>query len=217
MEPVVFEGTLSLDLGDVHRSVSSAVLGGGLSWARTWLNLQVPPHYARTDPEAHLRERCGGLRPPVVGMLTAAPVAEFIEGQCGCAYAVATVGAHHAIAAAGHRPRLVPRAGTINVIVVLDTALTDAGLVGATQTAVEAKAQALADARVPARNAEGFATGTATDSICVVCLPGGTMPFAGPATAHGADLAHAVYAAVLVGVRRERERTSAATAKGAVQ
>jgi adenosylcobinamide amidohydrolase len=54
----------------------------------------------------------------------------------------------------------------------------------------------LADARVPAENHDGFATGTATDSICVAALPGATEPFAGPMSAAGAALARCVHAAV---------------------
>jgi adenosylcobinamide amidohydrolase len=83
----------------------------------------------------------------------------------------------------------------------VDQPLTDAGLVGALQTAVEAKAQALAAARVPAANAPGYATGTATDAICVACPPGGSVPFAGPVTRVGADLARAVLQAIQSGAK----------------
>ncbi len=80
---------------------------------------------------------------------------------------------------------------------ILAEPLTDAGLVNALQTAVEAKA--LAAAQVSAVNTDGFATGTATDSACIVCPPGGRATFAGPATPHGGDVARAVYQAVMVG------------------
>ncbi|HYT25618.1 MAG TPA: adenosylcobinamide amidohydrolase [Actinomycetota bacterium] len=208
MTPALGRGGLVVDLHTVHRCLSSAVLGGGLGLVRTWLDLQVPPDYARTDPEAHLAEAAAGLPGPVVGMLTAAPVARFRQGSAGRARAVATVGVGHPLAAAGTRPRAAPAgagsraapgAGTINLLVVVDDPLTDAGLAGALQTAVEAKAQALAAARIPAVNAAGFATGTATDSVCVACPPGARSPFAGPATRTGGDLARAVYEAVIAG------------------
>lgn len=202
----VYGDMLTVGLETEHRCLSSAVLGGGLGTVCCWLNLQVQPGYARTDPERHLRERARGLPKPVVGMLTAAPVAEHREAAVGSARAVATVGARHGLAAAGRRPRLVPRTGTINLLVVTARPLTDAGLAGALQTAVEAKAQALADAGVPAGNADGPATGTATDSICVACPPGAREPFAGPATVAGSDLARAVHAAVLAGALAEMER-----------
>ena len=195
---------LVAELARPHRSLSSAVLGGGLGWLRTWVNLGVPAAYDRTDPAEHLAAESAGLGEPVVGMLTAVDVSTYTWARRAGASAVATVGARHALAAAGTRPRRVPGAGTINLLVVVDEPLTDAGLAGAVQTAVEAKAQALADARVRAANAAGWATGTATDSLCVACPPGGRREFAGPATAAGSAVARAVHAAVLGGAVAER-------------
>jgi adenosylcobinamide amidohydrolase len=186
---------------------------------RIWLNLGVEPSYSRTDPAAHLAEQAGGLGGPVVGTLTAVDVSTYTSARRGSARAFATVGAAHGLAAAGRRPRAVPRAGTINLLVAVAAPLTDAGLAGALATAVEAKAQALAEAGVPAVNSTGFATGTATDAICVACPPGATEPFAGPATRTGADLAQAVHAAVLEGALAERARSArpSRTARAAVR
>lgn len=199
-------GVLVVRLDGEHRTLSSAVLGGGLGHARAWLNVTVPRDYARTDPAVDLAERAAalGLQGPVVGMLTAVDVARHERALRGCAAAIATVGVGHALAAAGTRPRAVPAAGTINLLVVVDRPLADAALVGAAQTAVEAKAQALAAAGVRAANAAGPATGTATDSLCIACPPGRGEPFAGPATRVGADVAHAVHAAVLAGALADR-------------
>ena len=207
-------GALVVGFGGERRTLSSAVLGGGLGWARAWLNATVPPDYARTDPEVDLAERARtlGVTSPVVGMLTAVDVAHHHKACHGSATAVATVGVRHALAAAGTRPRPVA-AGTINLLVLVDAALTDAGLAGAAQTAVEAKAQALAAAGVPATNAAGPATGTATDAFCIAALPGARVAFAGPATRVGGDIAHAAFAAVRAGALEERV---AAPARGAV-
>jgi adenosylcobinamide hydrolase len=208
-EPVLDGRRLVVDLGSVHRCLSSAVLGGGPGRMRTWLNLQVPPDYRRTDPRAHLAEEAAALPRPVVGMMTAAPVAAYADVRSGVCRVVATAGVRHAMAAAATRPRPVAapedaqdgtRPGTINLLVVLDVALAAAGLVNALTTAVEAKAQALAAARIPARNADGFATGTATDAICIACPPGRGSMFAGPATRAGGDAGRAVYEAVLAAV-----------------
>jgi adenosylcobinamide hydrolase len=227
---------LVVDLGSPYRCVSSAVLGGGLGWVRTWLDLQVERPYTRTDPEVHLLEESVDLPAPVVGMLTAARVAGFQRAVVGGACSLATVGVGHALAAAGSRPRVVPveaatgngqevttlaspdrpraapAAGTINLLVVVDEPLTDAGLVNALQTAVEAKAQALAAVGVRAANADGYATGTATDSLCVACPPGATMPFAGPVTRVGAELALAVMEAVRSGAALDRAAAPASRA-----
>jgi adenosylcobinamide hydrolase len=199
-------GTLLVDFGGPRRVLSSAVLGGGIGVARGWLNATVPTDYDRLDPAADLAERAAaiGFEGPLVGMLTAVDVARCERARHGAATVFATVGVGHALAAAGTRPRAVPAAGTINLLVLLDAALDDAALAGAAQTAIEAKAQALAAAGVPARNADCHATGTATDSFCVAALPGGGLPFAGPATKIGADLAQAVHAAVLAGALADR-------------
>lgn len=192
---------LVADFGAARRVLSSAVLGGGLGTARGWLNATVERDYGRLDPAADLVERAAriGLRGPLVGMLTAVDVRRRQQAMRGYARVVATVGVGHALAAAGTRLRAVPPVGTINLLVLVDAPLDDAALVGALQTAVEAKVQALAAARVPAANASSTATGTATDAICVAALPGGGVPFAGPATRVGADLAHAVFQAVHAG------------------
>jgi adenosylcobinamide hydrolase len=200
---------LAVDLGAELRAISSAVLGGGIAPVRTWVNLQVPSGYARTDPQVHLATLATGLPGPVVGMLTAAPVAEVEEVACGVARVFATVGLGIPLAAAGDAVPLAPgRPGTVNILAVLRVALTDAGLVGAVQTAVEAKAQALAAAGIRAVNAPCPATGTASDALAVACLlpePGAAVSsFCGPATPHGADLARAVFEAVRRGSLRSR-------------
>ena len=195
---------LVVDLGETYRCLSSAVLGGGLSRMRTWINQQVPPGYSRTDPREHLLECAHDLEPPVVGMLTAAPVSAYCDCAHGSARAVATVGLTHPLSAAGRRPVAVPRAGTINVLVAVLERLSDEGLAGALQTATEAKVQALAEARIPALNADVFATGTATDSFCIACPEGQGSPFAGTATRVGGDIAQAVHGALLEGALRYR-------------
>ncbi|MDX6717474.1 MAG: hypothetical protein QOH30_4032 [Baekduia sp.] len=195
-------GALVVDFGGARRCLSSAVVGGGLRTAHAWLNLQVRHGYARLDPDVHLRDEMAarGLEPATtLGVMTAADVERATEHAEPGTRAIATVGIGVPLAAAGRRLREVPPVNTINIIVLTDAPLTDAGLVYAVQTATEAKAQALADAGVAARNHDGPATGTATDSICVAARPGATEPFAGPMAPAGAAIAHCVHAAVLAG------------------
>ncbi|HWF34254.1 MAG TPA: adenosylcobinamide amidohydrolase [Solirubrobacteraceae bacterium] len=198
---------LVVDFGGERRALSSAVLGGGLAPARAWLNVTVPGDYSRTDPAADLAERAAdlGLPAPVVGMLTAVDVRRHERAEFGAARVIATVGVGHPLAAAGTRPRAVPAPGTINLLVIVEGPLDDAALAGAAQTAIEAKAQALAQAGVRAQNAAAFATGTATDAFCIAALPGGGVPFAGPATRVGADIARAVFTAVHAGAAADRQ------------
>jgi adenosylcobinamide hydrolase len=208
-DPAAPMSALVVPFGVPRTCLSSAVLGGGLREASAWLNLTVPHDYARTDPSAHLAEVAAaqGVRPgDVVGMLTAADVRDAVTREHEVARAVVTVGVGHALAAAGRRPRRVGRVGTINLLVLVDAPLDDAALVAAAQTVTEAKAQALADAGVRARNHDGPATGTATDSLCIAALPGGGVPFAGPATSVGAAIAVAVHGAVLEGALADEAR-----------
>ena len=202
---------LVVELASSQRCLSNAVLGGGLGEVKTWLNLQVDLSYSCRDPQGDLRRAAVGLVEPVVGMLTAAKVDRYITATQGSATAIATLGLRRPIAAAAPAHVDMP-AGTINLLAVVDVALTDAGLVNALQTAVEAKAQALTAARVSAGNSDGFATGTATDAICIACPPGKDVDYAGPATAHGQNLATCVYRTILDGATAWQARRAGAGA-----
>ncbi|MER6099877.1 adenosylcobinamide amidohydrolase [Streptomyces sp. NPDC001728] len=178
------------------RMVSSAVLGGGIG-TRAWvLNAQVPPGYDRLDPVAHLRELAAGagLEGTGVGLMTAASVADRRHAVDGGVRAVVTagIGVRGWAAAPGTGGVMVPRPGTINIIVSLPAPLTDAALVNAVATATEAKVQALVELGADA-------SGTPTDAVCVAAptaAPGTTAePFAGPRSLWGARLARAVHAA----------------------
>ncbi|MFC4059645.1 adenosylcobinamide amidohydrolase [Planomonospora corallina] len=85
--------------------------------------------------------------------------------------------------------------GTINIVVTVPVALSDAALVNAVMTVTEAKTQALVE--------EGFAcTGTASDAVCVVApAEGPEEPFGGPRSVWGARVARAVHRAVRQGAR----------------
>lgn len=190
------------------RMISSAVVGGGIGLGEWVLNAQVPGGYSRTDPAAHIAELADGLdlTGPGVGLLTAASVTGVVECQDEGVAAAATVGLRvptWAAAPAGAADReLAPiwRPGTINIIVSVPVALSDAAYVNAVITATEAKTQALFDA--------GFhATGTASDAICVAAPVGGTPEdFAGPRSMWGARIARAVHAAVRTGATRYAPR-----------
>lgn len=184
--------------GEPVRVIASAPHGGGLGVRRWVVNAQVPPTYARRDPDRHLG-KLGvslGLAGRGVGMLTAADVRRCTTGVDGGVEVTATVGLGHPILAAapdsGSAGELV---GTINLVVVLPSRLSDPALVNAVGTVAEAKAQALRDLGLDA-------TGTASDAVCVVCPEeGNPAQFGGPRSLWGARLARAVHQAVLAGGR----------------
>jgi adenosylcobinamide hydrolase len=103
--------------------------GRGLGEIKTWLNLQVDLGYSCRDPQGDLRRAAVDMQEPVVGMLTAAKVDRYTTSTQGSATAIATLGLRHPIAAAApaHVDIDMP-AGTINLLAVVDVALTDAGL-----------------------------------------------------------------------------------------
>ncbi|MER7761116.1 adenosylcobinamide amidohydrolase [Streptomyces sp. NPDC097619] len=198
--------------GPGRRMVSSAVLGGGIGEREWVLNAQVAHGYRRTDPDRHLAElaRAAGARGAGVGLMTAADVTARGYAADGGAEAVVTSGVSvRGWAAAppedGSQPQdgaephddasapPAPAPGTINIVVSLPVALSDAALVNAVLTATEAKVQALLDA--------GYdCSGTPTDAVCVAARsprPGAEVhAFAGPRSPWGSRLARAVYRAV---------------------
>jgi adenosylcobinamide hydrolase len=101
------------------RAIASAPHGGGLGVRRWVVNAQVPPSYARRDPDHHLGKLAVSLGLPGrgVGMLTAADVRSHRTCTDGGVEVVATVGLGHPIQAAAPdaegRTELV---GTINVV-----------------------------------------------------------------------------------------------------
>jgi adenosylcobinamide hydrolase len=185
-------------LGAAVRVIASAPHGGGLGTRRWVLNAQVPPSYARRDPDRHLGKLATSLGLPGrgVGMLTAADVRAFSTADEDGVEVVATVGLGHPIlAAAPPDGRPVTLVGTINVVALLPERLSDAALVNAVATISEAKAQALRDLGLDA-------TGTATDALCLACPEEGRPhAFGGPRSVWGSRLARSVHAAVLAGRR----------------
>ncbi|MER7499857.1 adenosylcobinamide amidohydrolase [Nonomuraea pusilla] len=194
-------GALSWEFGPGWRMISSAMLGGGIG-PREWvLNAQVVAGYSRMDPVEHLTAL--GPAGPGVGMLTAASVERHRRAEDGGVEAVATVGLRVPTWAAA--PEGVPDAelapmiaGTVNIVVTVPVAMTDAALVNLVMTVTEAKTQALVEA--------GFAcTGTASDAVCVA-VPSSGEPelFGGPRSLWGARAARATHAAVRAGAEAWR-------------
>ncbi|MCG5212112.1 adenosylcobinamide amidohydrolase [Streptosporangium sp. KLBMP 9127] len=134
-----------------------------------------------------------------VGMMTAAQVDRYVMADDGGVRVTATVGLRVPTWAAapegGVDPELAPERlatapGTINIMVAVPVAMTDAALVNAVMTVTEAKSQALIEAGFPC-------TGTASDAVCVAVHGHGPAElFGGPRSTWGARVARAVHQAV---------------------
>ncbi len=195
------------------RSISSAIVGGGIGSCDWVLNMTVDPLYSRLDPAAHILEvaRILMLEGNGLGLLTAVDVGMHTIGRSEGAVVYSTVGVRLPVRAFDPHEALPPdkysgsnsgggaKPGTINLMCFVGQNLSDAALVNAVATVTEAKTQALFDRGVPG-------TGTASDAVCVLCPPNGTEDiFGGPRSYWGARLAAATYYSVVSGIDRQRE------------
>jgi iron complex transport system ATP-binding protein len=184
--------------------LSSAVVGGGLGVTREILNLHVDDRYDGERPEDDLAAAATelGVAGPFVGLMTAA-YTEFARwavetaGELAVA-AVVSVGLSNT-SSAGVTPPVglqAPAPGTINVVLVVDGALTPSAMVNAVITATEAKTTTLTEWDVRTPDGEP-ASGTSTDTVVVACTGRGEeLSYAGPATPVGWLAARAVRAAM---------------------
>ena len=201
---VSWEHHLLIDLGKRCSGVSSAVLGGGQVNARYIVNRSVPKGWDCADPVGDMRgylERLSLKPETCVGLLTAVSMKDLqvcTLSQDGWEVTCfATVGVSNAARAGGLES--VPKTSipsTINLILIIEGELSPAALVGAVQTATEAKSAALQDAYVTTTFAES-ATGTTTDTVTIMNhAPQPRAPYAGLATVPGYLIGKTVYQTV---------------------
>lgn len=207
-------GTLSKDCLAVvsdHpiRVLSSAVLNGGRVEARSIVNCHVPKDSDCSKPVAFIEEVAAKMRlpGPTVGLMTAAKMKNVSLNREDGVVSLITAGLSNR-AAAGDAVKLRGGYGTINIILLVDGALTEGAMVEAVNTAAEAKALALADLDVRSRFSGGVASGTTTDSICVACAGSKkALRYAGTAMPIGRSISRAVRAGVEEAVRKQDELT----------
>ena len=182
-------------------TLSSAVVGGGARRTRDILNVHVSDQYdgMPADDLAAVAADLG-VQGHAVGLLTAA-YTEFARcvvetrGELTVA-AVVSVGLSNTSSAgvtppfdagdeAADGPDGAPRPGTINVILLVDGALTPAAMVNAVITVTEAKTMVLRAWEVKTPEGDD-ASGTSTDTVVVACSGrGDELGYAGPATTVG--------------------------------
>lgn len=207
LQPIVGPDYYLLDLGVERDTLSSAALGGGLSRRRWIFSRSVERNWPHHDPlgdTLRYAQRLGIDAAQTLGLITAvfADRVRLATATHG-AWRVdvyATVGVGNATVAGEYNPPPAYAAGTINIVALVYGRLLPEGMVGAVQTATEAKTRALIAADI--RNETGQqATGTSTDTVTVVnMLAEPVSPFAGPAAPAGIALGQAVVAAVAAGL-----------------
>lgn len=191
------------------RTLSSALVGGGLGWRRHFCNFHVDKAYDGRAPAddlgAWLARRGLGLDESLA-MMTAVHL-EHLALAAGEGLLVAvTAGAGNAVditAPLTGDPRPV---GTINTLVFLDAHLSDAGLVNAALSATEAKARALQALAIRDPHSGTPASGTSTDCLAVAATQvGEPSDYAGSGTRLGRELGRAIFVATREALRRSRE------------
>ena len=210
--PERWDHHLVLTLPEPCEVVSSAPLNGGFGRYRAVVNRSVPQDWqgdkgdidgVGNDPETAMKRyvtRLGLPAETTVGLITAVSMADLryavAERSGWRVHTLLTAGVGNAAAAGGQFSLDGLSAGTVNVIVLLEGHLSPSALIGAVQSATEAKTAALRDLGVTTQFGEP-ATGTTTDIVTVVNLSTKpTSPYAGLATPPGFLVAETVYTAL---------------------
>ena len=192
------------------RACSWAIEFGGLVTAEHVAWLEVREHELRPPVDAveflrgRLRER--GLA-RAIGLLTSRNVSTYRDVTCDGwgirARCIATVGLGNALRA-GDPPGVLGRIGTINLLLHVDTPLTDVALLEASAIVTEAKAAAVLEAGISSRRSGRPATGTGTDCTVVSCpVPqagGQRAIYAGKHTQVGSLIGDAAFQATSLGI-----------------
>ncbi len=205
--------------------LSSAVVGGGFGRTKAIVNMHVDDQYCGERPEDDLAAFAAGLgvTKPFVGLMTAAytehaqvaveslgglTVAAVVSvglSNTTCAGVTPPIGMEPdppATAEAPPAPTELPapgapqQPGTINVVLLIDGALSPSAMVNAVITATEAKTMTLTEWRVQTPDGDP-ASGTSTDTVVVACTGrGDVLRYAGPATTAGWLVARVVREAI---------------------
>jgi iron complex transport system ATP-binding protein len=194
------------------RAISSAVLNGGLAHASSIINLQVASTYICREPEVLLRraiETEWNVKPPVIGLMTAANIRNYAlnikKVRNLTVAAITTAGLSYPATAGDDIVHRDLRAGTINLIIIIDGNPTNPCLVNAVMTATEAKAAALRELGIRSKFSGEICTGTTSDAI-VIAATGRGRPilYAGTATTLGYLIARSIREGVKKTVAKQR-------------
>ncbi len=177
------EQHVHLEFSHPRQVLSSAVLNGGLKIAHHILNLKVSKirqdNSALESPETTLDKYCirNNWKGATIGMMTAASlkslriVRETVQGVE--IIAIVTSGLSNPRCAGDYAEcrELAPKkkkTGTINTILLTEASLAESALVEAALIATEAKVVALHNMGIKSTVSKYPATGTGTDSLCVI-------------------------------------------------
>ncbi|MNP18298.1 Adenosylcobinamide amidohydrolase [compost metagenome] len=194
-------------------SLSSAIYGGGKGEIERIANIYVDRFYNCDHPEKdveNLFQEWGYPLDSTAGLLTAVKLehAAILEEKWEQAslFCCTTAGVSNGARAGSKRSTFpVYQPGTINIMIMIDGRLTQAAMVNAVMTAVEAKSAALADLGIPDSENGLLATGTTTDAIVIGVSQAASYDiehrYCGTATDLGAAIGRVVYGTVQESLR----------------
>ncbi len=211
MEPYLWKDWLIAELAEVSRVLSWSINRPGFQIATrvAWLNVQQLPDDVPVAAWFQQKLDQDGLA-DAVGLITSRALSTFvietavvegIEATC-----IATVGLSNAERVGERRHTEPLHSGTINILVNLSAAITQAAQIEALSIAAQARTAAVMDFG-PANAAGMQVTGTGTDCIAIAAQAGGGL-YCGLHTPCGEAIGRAVYDAVGQGVREWMKETN---------
>lgn len=194
------------------RTLSWAVLNGGFCYARHIINHHVDANDALfcAQPVPWLERAASGLglQGKIVGMATAVAMRHMVQVSMTSGGArvtcFTTVGCGNALSVGDPAPVTIeesaPTLHTINMILTVESGLSDAAMVEAVQIATEGRVRALYENGIKSCRSDLPATGTGTDCVAIVSLGDGVERYCGKHTKLGELIGGAAYVSVAQGL-----------------
>lgn len=188
---------------DNSRGISNAALNGGLIDPVAVINYSL---YGKKDCEnkpveylSRILEGIGRDQGRTIGLLTAVRPDRFGYARGRYSHCFISLGLDNAASPLdGLSYSGTGINGTINIVILTDLRLTDAALVDAFKTSVEAKSYSLMEKEVRSKFSDRLATGTITDVTAIVSSLGGLeYKYAGTGTDIGSDLSRLVHESIV--------------------
>ena len=194
------------------RTLSWAVLNGGFCHARHIINHHVDGNDALfcAQPVPWLERAASGLglQGKIVGMATAVEMRHMVQvsmiGGGARVTCFTTVGCGNALSVGDPASVTIeesaPTLHTINMILTVESGLSDAAMVEAVQIVTEGRVRALYENGITSCRSDLPATGTGTDCVAIVSLGDGVERYCGKHTKLGELIGGAAYVSVAKGL-----------------
>lgn len=205
IEGELIKNTLVIKSKNHFKVLSSAVLNGGLRYAKAIINHRVLKRFDISEAPEIIKKVALSLNlnpKEVIGLMTGADVKKVAIVSKSykklVVSSIVTAGVSNAATAGDSlRNSFKFNPSTINIIVLVNTSLSESCLVNAIQTITEAKCMALKDLDIRSNFSKEIASGTTTDAIALATIGNEKrIDYAGTATKLGELIGKSVRNAV---------------------